>query len=64
MTINKAKLLNAIKYQNRPVTMDEHFNKRIGTDFTHRAIVRKVKDLTKKEVTITDIEIWLKKQYV
>jgi hypothetical protein len=61
MTINYSKLLNALRYQNKTLTMNDNLNRLFGTDFMHWSIVRKVKQLNNgKQVLVSDLEQWLK----
>lgn len=53
------KLLNALRYQRKTLTMNDAFNSRLGTDFFHWCIVRKVRTIHKKDISISDVKSWL-----
>jgi hypothetical protein len=58
-TVNTLKLVNALKYQRKVLTMNDVFNSKLGTDFFHWSIVRQVRLLCKKDISYSDVVQWL-----
>jgi hypothetical protein len=59
MKINTIKLANAVKLQSRTLTMNDKQNKRLGTDFFHWAIVRKVRSSLRRPISLSDVVEWV-----
>lgn len=59
MKIDTTKLANAVKLQNKTLTMNDAFNSRFGTDFLHWALVRKVRQSLRRPISISDVTSWM-----
>lgn len=53
------KLANALRYQRKTLTMNDNFNRKLGTDFFHWSIVRKVRNTYRKDITLSEVKHWL-----
>ena len=58
-TVNTLKLVNALKYQRKVLTMNDTFNAKLGTDFFHWSIIRRVRTLFRKDISYSDVVQWL-----
>lgn len=58
-TVNTLKLVNALKYQRKVLTMNDTFNAKLGTDFFHWSIVRQVRKLCRKDINFSEVSEWL-----
>lgn len=59
MKINITKLSNAVKFQHKTLTMNDAFNSRFGTDFYHWAIVRKVRMIYSRPISLSEVVMWV-----